>query len=62
LEFELEGEKGLERGFEGVGEEEPKSWERLKNVRKRGRSVAQQEAVIPMPVSVRDQRATSVVA
>jgi len=40
----------------------PRSLEREKKVRKRGRRVAIEEATMPIPVSLVDQMATSVVA
>lgn len=40
----------------------PSNLERDRKVRKRGRRVAIEEAAIPIPVSLVDQRATSVVA
>jgi len=51
------------QGLDAFWEElPPRSLEREKKVRKRGRRVAIEEAAMPMPVSLVDQIATSVVA
>lgn len=47
--------QGLDGGIEGRGVEPPKSLERAKKVRKRGRRVAIAEATRPMPGSTVDQ-------